>query len=351
MLNAITFRAARHASVVAIVFGASGAGLAHAQQVPRYELRTVLNYGDSSCDGCSAAGSLNEAGEVLYSIWTSVNGSDGFPEDAQSFFWRNGRATPVEAPPRFIPVDFNERGWVIGVDNYRPAILKNGTEELIPIPGPPGYPFPASINNLGHAAGYTLHYDPDTDTWTWGIAFVYKNGVTIDLTKRNQMVQVSRINDDDQITGRCTKRVPDGSLVACYIQNGITRYLGHPNLQRGSIATKINAKGQTIGTFLTASGLTHGYVLQQGVLTDLGQGYFPYDINDAGTIVGEAPYPMFSFIRAGGKVHSVRSLVTNFGGFHIDSAYEINERGEIIGKASRVTFPVERKLYVLRPIP
>jgi hypothetical protein len=74
--------------------------------------------------------------------------------------------------------------------------------------------------------------------------------------------------------------------------------------------------------------LDRGFLYANGVVTDLGY-VAPYDINNAGTIVGEARTG--AFIRVGSKTYNLNKLTDGLGTFVLDYAAQINERGEMAG--------------------
>jgi probable HAF family extracellular repeat protein/YD repeat-containing protein len=97
----------------------------------------------------------------------------------------------------------------------------------------------------------------------------------------------------------------------------------------------LNDRGQVVGSYLDAAGAPHGFLLEDGVYTEIETPGFPraqlLGINDSGRIVG-------GYVDDGGTVHGLmrdeRGRFTTFdapGATTATGAININDRRQIVG--------------------
>jgi probable HAF family extracellular repeat protein len=103
-----------------------------------------------------------------------------------------------------------------------------------------------------------------------------------------------------------------------------------------SSATDINKFESIVGSYSPVPGPTHAYLIEKGVLRDLGTlggiGSRAWALNDRGTVVGASNLPNFdehAFLYEDG---AMRDLGTFGGRFSV--AYDVNSHGVVVGSAT-----------------
>ena len=186
------------------------------------------------------------------------------------------------------------------------------------------------INESGHVVGES-----------GSAAFVYRDGVMQNLGLG--MSGASSISDNGSITGwfRTDSNPSDPKISAFLIEDGVPYNLGSLMLDGSSSGLAVNNSGQVTGEAEVASDVFHAFIYSNGVMNDLGtlngtgrsKGR---GINDSGTIVGESSSNegIRAFIYHLGEIQNLNDLVTDFDGLSfLSSAYDINNRGDIVGTA------------------
>jgi probable HAF family extracellular repeat protein len=260
---------------------------------------------------------INDPGEAVGMSETSfpdLNHEDvcgfGTHLTCRPFFWQNDvmHALPTVGGNNGQASAINNSGQVAGyaengtadstcppgTENFMvdlPVMWTNGKAQALPTIGtdPDGVAF--GINNQGQAVGYS-----GTCTAA-NYAVLWENGNATQLPGLGDPSAIAfAINGRGQIVGQAVNS--DGITEAALWQNNTVIGLGVLTGDASSFATSINNRGQVVGsTFNSKSSWSHGFIWQNGVLTDLNT-LFPEsshlfvisasNINDSGQIAGMA---------------------------------------------------------------
>ena len=280
-------------------------------------------------------GGINDRGEAVGMAETSVpdpNGEDmcGFhtKKTCRGFLWRNGHimALPTLGGNNGQAAAINNRGQIVGIsettvpDPGCPAGKQPGTTvlpvmwergEVRPLPTLPGEPdgFAQGLNNQGQAVGATgtcTTFAIHAVMWEDGKAFQLKDfGIPGG--------DAYAINEHGQIVGYVSN--PDGTTVFPTVwldgADGAPTNLGILPGDGAAFATGINNRGQVVGSTLNSIGWAHGFLWQDGVLTNL---------------------------------NALNPEVSNL---YIVAGSNINERGQISGMAQVMSGPDMGKIHAI----
>ena len=276
-------------------------------------------------------GGINDRGEAVGLSETSVPDPDG--EDfcafgtkltCRGFLWRDGHmmALPTLGGNNGQASAINNRGQIVGISEttapdsgcpsskpgkiISPVLWEKG--EVRPLPTVDGDPdgFVQGINDQGQAVGSS-----GTCTNIATHAVLWENGTAF------QLKDVGRdgndayaMNDHGQIVGYVTS--PDGTtiLAAIWQNGGVTTIPTLPE-DSAAFATGINNRGQVVGSTFNSMGWSHGFISQDGVMTDL------------------------------------NTLIPGDSNLFIIAASNINERGQISGMATVMSGPDEGKIHAI----
>jgi probable HAF family extracellular repeat protein len=276
-------------------------------------------------------GGINDRGEAVGLSETSVPDPDG--EDfcafgtkltCRGFLWRDGHmmALPTLGGNNGQASAINNRGQIVGISEttapdsgcpsskpgkiISPVLWEKG--EVRPLPTVDGDPdgFVQGINDQGQAVGSS-----GTCTNIATHAVLWENGTAF------QLKDVGRdgndayaINDHGQIVGYVTSSDGTTIFAAIWQNGGVTTIPTLPE-DSAAFATGINNRGQVVGSTFNSMGWSHGFISQDGVMTDL------------------------------------NTLIPGDSNLFIIAASNINERGQISGMATVMSGPDEGKIHAI----
>ncbi len=115
----------------------------------------------------------------------------------------------------------------------------------------------------------------------------------------------------------------------------------------------INDLDQVVGSSAIAPGssVTHGFIWQDGVMTDLGSlagKTYLYDINNAGVAVGLDTQAGVAVAWVDGAIRDLNTITSMPVGWHLWQAWAINDSGQNVGKG---WFNGQGRAFMLTPIP
>jgi probable HAF family extracellular repeat protein len=275
-------------------------------------------------------GGINDRGEAVGMSETSVLDPDG--EDfcafgtkltCRGFYWRDGHimALPTLGGNNAQAAAINNRGQIVGISetavqdsgcpagkkNISPVMWERGEAHALPTLAGDLDGFVQGINDQGQAVGSTgscgnlaIH------------AVLWENDTAVELKGLGGRTgnAAYAINDHGQAVGYVTSA--DGSTIVPSIwhDSGLTTLPILPG-DGAAFATGINNRGQVVGSTFKSGSWSHGFIGQDGVVTDLNT-LIPEDsnllvvaasnINERGQISGMAT------VKSGpdaGKVHAI----------------------------------------------
>jgi uncharacterized membrane protein len=257
----------RRVATLALAFFASSL---HAQTGPRYQVTDLGNFGGNPEIGTNAYG-LNESTEVV--------GFSSTPGPAQAFVWDAGVMTNLEragSERTSVAFDINEQGHIVGYQNNRGFVWRNGRFTLLPaLPG--GVSSSArAISDKGWIAG-----------WAW-----------------------ERTNPGACERPTLWKKTSTGYKAIELINLHGSTECGH--------ASAINAKGEVAGDYFR-DGVWRAFTTIGGTFRTINKLESASAINDAGQIVGGAViWRNFSIV----NIDSTTSDIV---------AFAINNLGHVVG--------------------
>jgi probable HAF family extracellular repeat protein len=310
------------------------------------------------------------------------------PLFASAHAWADPVYTFDFLPTGFAPAALNDAGQIVGTYGGAAAILAGGTiTSLVPdstgaainnhgdIAGtlfsgsafariggtvvPVGASLPADIypnsnaqgiNDAGMVAGNAQPFAGEAQR-----GFVYDSGgIHLIGTFGGDWSYAAAINASGAVTGTATlmptQTPTDPDRHAYIYQGGTMLDLGTLGGLR-SEAYDINDAGLAVGWSETSAdpdsaALSRPFVYRDGHLVDLGSlgGYWGYAraLNDAGVIVGasdlitDVGWGYHAFIYIDGRMVDLNTLVTGANGWEIIDATDINDAGQILGRACRL---------------
>jgi probable HAF family extracellular repeat protein len=280
-------------------------------------------------------GGINDRGEAVGLAETSVPDPDG--EDmcafgtkltCRPFYWRHGHmmALPTLGGNNGQASAINNRGQIVGISEttvpdtgcppskpgktISPVLWEKGEVRALPtVAGDPDG-FVQGINDRGQAVGSS-----GTCTNIATHAVLWENDAAFQLPDLGRVgSDAYAINDHGQIVGYVSS--PDGTtIVAALWQNGGVTSIPTLPGDSAAFATGINNRGQVVGSTFNSMGWSHGFISQDGVMTDL------------------------------------NTLIPGDSNLFIIAASNINERGQISGMATVMSGPDEGKIHAILATP
>ena len=280
-------------------------------------------------------GGINDRGEAVGLSETSVPDPDG--EDmcafgtkltCRPFLWRHGHmmALPTLGGNNGQASAINNHGQIVGISEttfpdtgcppgkpgktISPVLWEKGEVRALPtVAGDPDG-FVQGINDLGQAVGSS-----GTCTNIATHAVLWENDTAFQLPDLGRTgSDAYAINNHGQIVGYVQS--PDGTTIfaAIWQNGGVTSIPTLPG-DSAAFATGVNNRGQVVGSTFNSTGWSHGFISQDGVMTDLNT-LIPADSN-----------------------------------LFIIAASNINERGQISGMATVMSGPDEGKIHAILATP
>jgi len=276
-------------------------------------------------------GGINDRGEAVGLSETSVPDPDG--EDfcgfgtkrtCLPFLWRDGHmmALPTLGGNNGQASAINNRGQIVGISEttvpdsgcpaskpgkiISPVFWEKGEVRSLPtLAGDPDG-FVQGINNRGQAVGSS-----GTCTNIATHAVLWDNDVAVPLSDLgHDGSDAYAINDRGQIVGYVSSH--DGSTIfaAIWQNDGVTIIPTLPE-DSAAFATGINNRGQVVGSTFNSMGWSHGFISQDGVMTNLNK------------------------------------LIREDSNLLIIAASNINDRGQISGMAKVMNGPDKDKVHAI----
>jgi len=303
-------------------------------------------------------GSLGGSESFAYALnfFGQITGSSRTAGDASthSFLYRHGSMTdlsPLNSGDLQTvgPTSINDVGQVASgvISNgvYVPAITDTltGSMHLIgTLGGVTSFGLngvAASVNLLGHAAGYS-YINSDTRH-----AFLYRNDSMTDLGSFGGDSFAFAVNDFDVVVGSAIDASAGGTERAFRYANGAMTPIG-PATE--SNARDINFWGQIVGEYFNPDqSAFRGFLYSNGNFTDFGTGpdTTPFGINNLGLIVGSFQVPFDSicgdlpciqfkphaFLAENQNLVDLNDLVPHKTGLELQWAFDVNDLGQIVG--------------------
>ena len=305
-----------------------------AQAAPKQAYQPVALVPFTPGQGSGVAMAIDDRGTVC-GMWTGPTGA---------FCWRDGQLTELQPLPgddNVFVEGINERGQAVGfsqstVSFRRSAVVFiDGAAQPVTIPQATDA-YASGIDNAGDIVGTYTARNGDN------MAFVYRHGEVRDLGTLGQAIRNSSaagINNRKQIVGSSYIDTPtplgNRQTRAFLYQHGALTALATP-AGYGSVASRINERGQAIGRLERNDGSFEDY---RAALWDKGQVKVLLDqasdargINNRGQVVGAVLTGSGGFFYEPGKgVRSLNDLIDTSTGWNIVYAQAINERGQIVG--------------------
>lgn len=291
--------------------------------------------------------SLNDIGNVVGAVFTESVATELDP--ARGMLWEGGTITPLAVlsdTTYAVALDINEQEYIVGVQGYYTnadgyAVVWNGDtmRDLGAVAG--GSARANAINDWNQIVGASTISDNPIQ-----YAAVWDNGARCSLGALNpgQWSVAHDINNRGQIVGESF--VPALARGQAFLwENGTMRELGSlGSNQRRTTAFAINDAGQVVGAYLDADWKFHAFHWENGVMQNL---YTPYagqseakDINNRGQVVGSVgggsrPYTVqYAALWQDGVLFDLNDYVED--GVFLQSAYAVNEHGQIVAVGSRI---------------
>jgi probable HAF family extracellular repeat protein len=273
----------------------------------------------------------------------------GYTMGGQGFLLDHGRFTPVAVPGAVgtLAAGLNDRGQIVGVYDDRQGrshgfLYERGRYRTIDHPQATGTDATglsgsglSSINDRGQAVG--TYVGPDNRPHAYLLDVHRGRFRTIDAPGATDTNGFG-LNDRGQMTIQASS--PDEPFLHFLYDDGEFTRVQFPGAEV-TIVHKIDNRGQVVGVYIGADGIQHGFTLRHGRYRRVDYPDAPHtglnDSNTRGQLVG---YVLEGDLTQPTAVHGAlfsRGRLTTFdapgppAGPTVTSAYDINDRGQIVG--------------------
>jgi probable HAF family extracellular repeat protein len=293
----------------------------------------------------SEASGINDIGQVVGSAWREYD--ENFPW-GEAFLWQEGQMHGLGLLDPWGEYSrgraINNLGQIVGEgDNpsfhsflsaadgtLQDLYLNNGNESTA-----------YDINDLGQVVGFSLkYYFPQ--------AYIWEEGLETELGEEYGESYAFAINNKGQVVG---SRIPMSGTdeYGQPMLSGLTAFLWEnalvTDLDLAGAATDINEEGQIVGFIKDQNRGERAFLWEDRTVTELGdlggEDSRAEAINDAGQIIGASRLPGPDALSPGhysatlwerGRVRDLNQL-TDSDGAHLQWAKDINNHGQIVGRA------------------
>ena len=305
----------------------------------------------------SHATDVNNQGRVVG--W--MDGSNGV---VHAFVWDQGSTTDLGTfgGSKAIATGINDQGEIVGV------VMTNGQRRVFVLQA-------SNVTDLGTIDGFAklgtegnISYNPgvtinDLSQVTGRLmvkddsqrSFLFSRGLMsyFGLRGDGNICYAKAMNNRGQIAGQSIQR--DNRWGVFLWQDGEIIDLKTLDGPRAS-ASAINDHGIVVGWAIPTNGSldqTHAIVWEKGKILDLNLAGWKTSradgINNAGEVVGSATTMenrSFAFLKRGGEILNLNDLVGTNSGWHLFSAGEINDRGQILAQGIKGK---QRRAFLVSP--
>ena len=195
-----------------------------------------------------------------------------------------------------------------------------------------------AINNNGQIAGIC-----STATEKDHV-FLYDTG-SVSHYRIQGAFDVTDLNVNDQIIGCYNSQTGNGH--GFILNNGLMTDIFDPDGNNSGVVG-INSSGTVIGGFTKLDGTGHAFYYNDGIFTDINGNTLnctANGINNSGDIVGGASRDTLAFIYRDGKMTSLNTLIDPTLDIVLNNAADINDVGQIVATDSSA------HVFLLTPVP